>query len=81
MMEKSVKKPIYILIFLLMGLTSACSAFHVDSHHREHAVYRLVVLHTNDTHGHPVKFFYYPAPDVGGLPARATLIRQIREKN
>ena len=80
-MEKSVKKPVYLLILLLMGLISACSAIHVDSRHREHPVYRLVVLHTNDTHGHPVRFFYYPAPDVGGLPARATLIRQIREEN
>ena len=32
----------------------------------------LVILHTNDFHGHPIKFFKYPAPDVGGLPAMAT---------
>jgi len=64
-----------------MGLTAACSAIQADKNHKEGSVYRLVVLHTNDTHGHPVKFFYYPAPDVGGLPARATLIRQIREEN
>jgi 5'-nucleotidase/UDP-sugar diphosphatase len=38
----------------------------------------LIVLHTNDTHGHPLKFDEYPAEDIGGLPARATLIRQIR---
>lgn len=38
----------------------------------------LVILHTNDTHGHPMKFFDNPAPDVGGLPARATLVQQIR---
>jgi len=76
-----VKKCCYLLIFLLLGLHSACSTRHVDKHHKEHPAYRLVVLHTNDTHGHPVRFFYYPAPDVGGLPARATLIRQIREEN
>ncbi len=40
----------------------------------------LVILHTNDTHGHPLKFFEYPAPDVGGLPARATLVQQIRNQ-
>jgi 5'-nucleotidase/UDP-sugar diphosphatase len=40
----------------------------------------LVILHTNDTHGHPLKFFENPAPDVGGLPARATLIQQIRSR-
>ena len=39
----------------------------------------LVILHTNDTHGHPVKFYDYPASDVGGLPARATLIRKVRQ--
>ncbi len=38
----------------------------------------LVILHTNDTHGHPLNFFDNPAPDVGGLPARATLVQQIR---
>ncbi|MDY7036614.1 MAG: 5'-nucleotidase C-terminal domain-containing protein, partial [Thermodesulfobacteriota bacterium] len=47
----------------------------------ESNVYHLVVLHTNDTHGHPVKFYNHPVPDVGGLPARATLVRQIREQN
>jgi len=41
----------------------------------------LVVLHTNDHHGHPVSFFNYPAPGQGGLPARATLVNQIRDKN
>lgn len=40
----------------------------------------LVILHTNDTHGHPLKFFENPAPDVGGLPARATLVQQIRSQ-
>jgi 5'-nucleotidase/UDP-sugar diphosphatase len=40
-----------------------------------------VVLHTNDTHGHPLKFFHYPAPDVGGLPARATVVKRIREEH
>ncbi|MGE5607468.1 MAG: metallophosphoesterase, partial [Bacteroidota bacterium] len=40
----------------------------------------LVILHTNDTHGHPLKFFDNPAPDVGGLPARATLVQQIRSQ-
>ncbi|MEW6380799.1 MAG: 5'-nucleotidase C-terminal domain-containing protein [bacterium] len=44
-------------------------------------VHHLVVLHTNDTHGHPVKFYHYPDPDVGGLPARATLVRRIRKEN
>jgi 5'-nucleotidase/UDP-sugar diphosphatase len=40
----------------------------------------LAILHTNDTHGHPLKFFENPAPDVGGLPARAALVQQIRSQ-
>ncbi len=38
----------------------------------------LVVLHTNDFHGHPLPFYDYPAPGVGGLPAIATLVGEIR---
>jgi len=41
----------------------------------------IVVLHTNDFHGHPLKFFHYPAPDVGGLPAIATLVESIRAEH
>lgn len=41
----------------------------------------LVILHTNDTHGHPAPFPYKNATEAGGLPARATLIRAIREAN
>jgi len=39
---------------------------------------KLVILHTNDFHGHPLKFFHYPAPNVGGLPAIATFVNQVR---
>lgn len=37
----------------------------------------LVILHTNDTHGHPLKFDKIPATDIGGLPARTTLVSEI----
>ena len=40
----------------------------------------LVVLHTNDFHGHPLKFYNYPAPDVGGLPAIATMVAGVRSQ-
>ncbi len=40
----------------------------------------LVVLHTNDHHGHPLPFFDYPSPGQGGLPARATLVNDIRSE-
>jgi len=41
---------------------------------------QLVVLHTNDFHGHPLKYFNYPAPDVGGLPAIATIVKEVRSE-
>jgi len=41
----------------------------------------IVILHTNDFHGHPLKFFNYPAPDVGGLPAIATFVEEVRAEH
>ena len=41
----------------------------------------LVILHTNDFHGHPLKFSYNQAPGVGGLPAIATFVEQVRAKH
>lgn len=43
--------------------------------------FTLTVLHTNDTHGHPVAFDDYPMSGVGGQPARMTLIEQVRSEN
>jgi 5'-nucleotidase/UDP-sugar diphosphatase len=40
----------------------------------------LLVLHTNDLHGHALKFRYEGAPDAGGLPAIATLVNELRSK-
>lgn len=42
-------------------------------------VEQLVILHTNDTHGHPVAFDNYPAKNIGGLPARSTYVDSIRK--
>jgi 5'-nucleotidase/UDP-sugar diphosphatase len=41
----------------------------------------LVVLHTNDHHGHPTAFYNYPCPGQGGLPARATLVNKVRSES
>lgn len=41
----------------------------------------LVILHTNDFHGHPLRFSYNGAPGVGGLPAIATFVDQVRAKH
>ena len=66
---------------LLVGLLFSCITNKHNDKRSRSQIHHLVILHTNDTHGHPVKFFKYPAPDVGGLPARATAVNMIREKN
>jgi 5'-nucleotidase/UDP-sugar diphosphatase len=38
----------------------------------------FTVLHTNDHHGHPVRFDNFPQKNVGGIPARLTAINAIR---
>ncbi len=68
-------------ILMLLVLSLACGTTRQSKLDRESFVYKLVIVHTNDTHGHPLKFFKHPAPSVGGLPARATLVRQIRREN
>lgn len=64
------------LSLLFMVFTFACGGETA----LEPQSFSVTVLHTNDTHGHPLKFFNYPDPDLGGMPARATLVNQIREE-
>lgn len=40
--------------------------------------YQLTILHTNDHHGHFMKFAPYPVNDVGGLAAQSTLVNVLR---
>lgn len=40
--------------------------------------YNLTILHTNDHHGHFIKFNPYPVNDVGGLAAQSTLVNIVR---
>lgn len=79
--ERRLKKLFCFLIIVILGFYLACSTGQKCPLDKEPPVYHLVVLHTNDTHGHPVKFFNRSIPDVGGLPARATLVKQIRKEN
>ncbi len=39
---------------------------------------KIAVLHVNDTHGHPIAFANRPHVAVGGLPAMAMLVGQVR---
>jgi len=66
---------------LLAGLLLSCTPNKYHDKESEARIHHLVVLHTNDTHGHPLKFLLYPAPDVAGLPARATAVNRIREEH
>jgi 5'-nucleotidase/UDP-sugar diphosphatase len=70
-----------VLILGFVGLLFACGASQRSTSINDPAVHHLVVLHTNDNHGHCVKFTYKSEADVGGLPARATLIKQIKKEN
>jgi 5'-nucleotidase / UDP-sugar diphosphatase len=57
---------IFITLFLLVpvGLTAK--------------TFQLTVLHSNDHHGHFMKFNPYPVKDVGGLAAQSTLVNVVR---
>ncbi|MCG6944614.1 MAG: 5'-nucleotidase C-terminal domain-containing protein [Deltaproteobacteria bacterium] len=74
-------RPVNLTTAVLVGLLLACSTMQEAKPPNGAAVHHLVILHTNDTHGHPVKFFKYPAPDVGGLAARATIVQRTRGQN
>ncbi|HOP74839.1 MAG TPA: 5'-nucleotidase C-terminal domain-containing protein [Bacillota bacterium] len=69
-MQKRLASLIGIFLLLLLACSTIFAA--------ETATQELVILHTNDTHGHPLKFTDNMIDGVGGLPARATLVKQIR---
>lgn len=63
-------------LFVALLLLSGCAG--MSGYTPSDETHTLVVLHTNDHHGHPLAFFDYPSPGQGGLPARATLVKAIR---
>lgn len=73
---KSISK--LLLLIGVVGMLFACATSPITTPDVEH---ELHIMHTNDHHGHPVAFYNYPAPDQGGLPAQATLMRTIRAEN
>ena len=70
-----------LLLTLLLTFSYANGAPQKHEASEDSHLHHLTVLYTNDVHGHPVKFSNLSVPDVGGLPARATLITEIRSKN
>ena len=63
------------LIFLLLF----CTCSRNPAPQAETSAMELVVLHTNDHHGHPLKFFNHPGPNAAGLAARATLVAGVKK--
>jgi 5'-nucleotidase / UDP-sugar diphosphatase len=75
---KTVRAFSLFLLILALSLSVSCGGPQGRGAENGDSVHRLVVLHTNDTHGHPLKFDYDSVHGAGGLPARATLVREIR---
>ncbi len=71
------KKLLSILAIAVLVLAFACSAPEPYIQ-KPGEVHELTILHTNDHHGHPLKFYEYPVPDIGGLPARSTFVKEVR---
>lgn len=76
-------KKLLILLVVMAGLSAMVFAS------GEKDTYSLTVLHTNDTHGHPLPYAWsglvvggvtYNAIQAGGLPARATYVKQVRSE-
>jgi len=63
---------------LSLLLVSGCTGLQYHPSDKENS---LILLHTNDHHGHPLAFFDYPCPEQGGLPARASFMHDVREEN
>lgn len=72
-MKKLVRRTLVIIALILFSSSAVTLATHGDQ--------TLMILHTNDFHGHPLKFSYNGLPDVGGLPAIATFVEEVREKH
>lgn len=68
-------------VLMLIGLAAVfigCASSPIAMPDVEH---NIVILHTNDYHGHPSAFYDYPAGGQGGLPAQATYVNNIRAAN
>jgi len=70
-----------LLAIIMLTFSNAEAATLNNDASKSPQINRLTVLFTNDVHGHPVKFSNLSAPEVGGLPARATLVKEIRNRN
>ena len=63
-------KSLFVVAFLLCVLLFPFQVLATNS--------QLTILHTNDHHGHFMKYNPYPVKDVGGLAAQSTLVNIVR---
>jgi 5'-nucleotidase/UDP-sugar diphosphatase len=77
--EKDMKR--MVRVFLVVGMVAALFSCATSPIVRPDVEHTLVILHTNDFHGHPVAFYDYPVDGQGGLPAQATLVEEVRAAN
>ncbi len=73
---KQLRTLLFLVVVVLLVFTGCATT---GTEKAEDEVKSLTILHTNDHHGHPLKFFKYPAPGLAGLPARATMVQETRE--
>ncbi|MCK5672165.1 MAG: 5'-nucleotidase C-terminal domain-containing protein [Spirochaetales bacterium] len=67
-----------LMLVSLVAVFLGCATSPISMPDVEH---NLVILHTNDYHGHPSAFYDYPAGGQGGLPAQATYVNDVRAAN
>ncbi len=67
-----------LMLISLVAVFIGCASSPISMPDVEH---NLVILHTNDYHGHPSAFYDYPAGGQGGLPAQATYVNAVRAAN
>lgn len=74
----NIKKFLSIFVAVMLLVTIGCASGPIAPKDEEQ---HLVILNTNDTHGHPVAFYDYPAGDQGGIPVRKTFVDGVKAKN
>ncbi len=77
-MKKSIRIILSSVLMILLLVSCATTTTPIVTPDVEHSI---TILHTNDHHGHPVAFYDYPAGGQGGLPAQATLVKEVRAEN
>ena len=74
----NIKKFLSVFVIATLLMAVGCASGPIAEKDVEQ---HLVILNTNDHHGHPVAFYDYPAGDQGGIPARATFIKKVKMEN